>query len=219
MNRKCLLLPMALLVPLVGCTKPADGDRSAKRDESAKQSQVTTSKDESSLQSQVKQIITGELQVDADRVTLQARLVDDLHADSLEVGGLIKAIEEVFNIEIPDQAAGVLTTVDDVCEYVRTAKLKPPSSTSISAGTGSPVTSAPSATGRQTGTVNWFNDRKGYGFIRSDAGGDVFVHYTEIKGKGFKALSERQRVEFDIVSGMNGLRAVNVTILTDTRPK
>ncbi|MFQ6096594.1 MAG: cold-shock protein [Armatimonadota bacterium] len=61
-----------------------------------------------------------------------------------------------------------------------------------------------------TGTVKWFNESKGWGFIQSDDGTDVFVHYTGIKGEGFKTLTEGQRVEFDTMEGEKGPRAVNV---------
>jgi len=60
------------------------------------------------------------------------------------------------------------------------------------------------------GTVKWFNDSKGYGFITNDAGGDVFVHYSSIKGEGFKSLKEGQKVQFEITEGQKGPQAANV---------
>jgi CspA family cold shock protein len=62
-----------------------------------------------------------------------------------------------------------------------------------------------------TGTVKWFNDTKGFGFIAQDSGdGDVFVHHTCIAGSGFKSLAENQKVEFDVTQGPKGLQAENV---------
>lgn len=60
------------------------------------------------------------------------------------------------------------------------------------------------------GTVKWFNDSKGYGFITTDEGKDVFVHYSAILGDGFKTLSENQRVSFDVTQGDKGPQAANV---------
>ncbi|MGH7422785.1 MAG: cold shock domain-containing protein, partial [Candidatus Methylomirabilales bacterium] len=57
---------------------------------------------------------------------------------------------------------------------------------------------------RSTGSVKWFNDAKGYGFISRPDGDDVFVHHTAIQGEGFKSLSEGQEVEFDVVDGPKG---------------
>ena len=62
----------------------------------------------------------------------------------------------------------------------------------------------------QTGKVKWFNETKGYGFIKSDQGGDVFVHHSGIAGSGFKTLSENQAVQFEIENGPKGPKAVNV---------
>ena len=64
-----------------------------------------------------------------------------------------------------------------------------------------------------TGTVKWFNAEKGYGFITSDEGSDVFVHYSAITGEGFKSLDEGQRVEFNVVEGNRGPQAENVVKL------
>jgi len=61
------------------------------------------------------------------------------------------------------------------------------------------------------GTVKWFNDAKGFGFIKQDNGPDVFVHYTQILGEGFKTLEEGQAVEFEIKEGPKGLLAEKVT--------
>jgi CspA family cold shock protein len=61
------------------------------------------------------------------------------------------------------------------------------------------------------GTVKWFNDKKGYGFIQSEDGQDIFVHHTGINGSGFKSLKDGDRVTFDITQGNKGPAAVNVT--------
>jgi CspA family cold shock protein len=60
------------------------------------------------------------------------------------------------------------------------------------------------------GTVKWFNDSKGFGFIAQDGGKDVFVHHSAIKAEGFKSLSEGDRVKFDVVDGPKGPAAANV---------
>lgn len=60
------------------------------------------------------------------------------------------------------------------------------------------------------GTVKWFNSEKGFGFIQSESGEDVFVHFSAIKGDGFKTLQEGQSVEFEIESGAKGQQAANV---------
>lgn len=65
-------------------------------------------------------------------------------------------------------------------------------------------------TERETGTVKWFNDAKGYGFISRESGDDVFVHFSAIEGFGFRSLSENQRVEFSVEQGPKGLQAAQV---------
>ena len=63
---------------------------------------------------------------------------------------------------------------------------------------------------RITGTVKWFNDAKGFGFISREGGPDVFVHFSAIQGTGFKSLAEGDRVEFEIVQGQKGPQAADV---------
>ena len=63
----------------------------------------------------------------------------------------------------------------------------------------------------ETGIVKWFNDGKGFGFITPDSGGkDLFAHFSEITGSGFKSLAENQRVEFEVKQGQKGLQASNI---------
>ncbi len=64
-----------------------------------------------------------------------------------------------------------------------------------------------------TGTVKWFNSEKGYGFITTDAGQDVFAHFSAIQADGFKSLEEGQKVSFEIVEGDRGPQASNITKL------
>ena len=63
------------------------------------------------------------------------------------------------------------------------------------------------------GTVKWFNNQKGYGFIRDEEENDVFVHYTGLKMEGFKSLEEGQTVEFEIMDVEKGKQAINVTVV------
>jgi len=64
-----------------------------------------------------------------------------------------------------------------------------------------------------TGTVKWFNESKGFGFIEGDEGEDVFVHFSAIEGDGFRTLNEGARVEFEATSSPKGLRAERVTVI------
>jgi CspA family cold shock protein len=66
---------------------------------------------------------------------------------------------------------------------------------------------------RETGTVKWFNASKGYGFVERDSGGDVFVHFSAIRGSGYRNLEEGQRVEFNVEQGQKGLQATDVAML------
>ncbi|MEW6716245.1 MAG: cold-shock protein [Chloroflexota bacterium] len=66
---------------------------------------------------------------------------------------------------------------------------------------------------KEQGTVKWFNNSKGYGFIERDAGGDVFVHFNAIVSEGFKTLDEGQRVEFNVTQSPKGLQAQDVVAL------
>ncbi len=66
---------------------------------------------------------------------------------------------------------------------------------------------------KETGTVKWFNESKGYGFIARETGDDVFVHFSAIQGEGFRTLEENQRVEFSVEEDPKGLRAANVQVL------
>jgi len=63
---------------------------------------------------------------------------------------------------------------------------------------------------KATGSVKWFNEAKGYGFISQDTGEDIFVHYTAIKGEGYRSLAEGNKVTFDVVDGEKGKAAANV---------
>jgi CspA family cold shock protein len=66
---------------------------------------------------------------------------------------------------------------------------------------------------REKGTVKWFNNDKGFGFIQRESGGDVFVHFKAINSSGYKSLSEGQRVEFTVTQGPKGLQAEEVTVV------
>ena len=64
-----------------------------------------------------------------------------------------------------------------------------------------------------TGTVKWFNESKGFGFIEQDSGPDVFVHFSAISGSGFKTLTEGQKVEFTVTQGQKGPQAENIVVV------
>ena len=66
---------------------------------------------------------------------------------------------------------------------------------------------------RTTGTVKWFNEKKGFGFIAREGGDDVFAHFSEIQGDGFKTLTENQKVEFEITNDTKGDKATAITPL------
>ncbi len=66
---------------------------------------------------------------------------------------------------------------------------------------------------KEQGTVKWFNNEKGYGFISRNTGSDVFVHHTAIQGSGFKSLNEGDSIEFEVAQGPKGLQAQNVVKL------
>ena len=66
---------------------------------------------------------------------------------------------------------------------------------------------------RETGTVKWFNSSKGFGFIARESGDDVFVHYSSIRGEGYRSLDEGQQVEFEVVEGQKGPQAQDVVAL------
>ena len=66
---------------------------------------------------------------------------------------------------------------------------------------------------RTGGTIKWFNDAKGFGFITSEGGDDVFVHFSAINSRGFRTLPEGAQVEFDVYNGPKGLMAANVTLV------
>lgn len=66
---------------------------------------------------------------------------------------------------------------------------------------------------RKIGTVKWFNSSKGFGFIQQEGGDDIFVHYKNIRGDGYRSLEEGQKVEFTIIQGQKGLQADDVTVL------
>jgi len=67
---------------------------------------------------------------------------------------------------------------------------------------------------RENGIVKWFNNKKGYGFIVRDQGEDIFVHYSGIRGDGYRSLDEGTRVEFSVVDGSKGLQAQDVVVLS-----
>ena len=69
---------------------------------------------------------------------------------------------------------------------------------------------------RTNGTVKWFNNSKGYGFIEQDNGEDVFVHFRAIRGEGFRTLKDGQKVEFNLIEGQKGLQAEDVSVSLDS---
>ena len=67
---------------------------------------------------------------------------------------------------------------------------------------------------REIGTVKWFNDSKGFGFIEREQGEDVFVHFSSIRGTGYKSLEDGQKVEFTLGQGQKGPQAIDVTVIS-----
>lgn len=89
---------------------------------------------------------------------------------------------------------------------------KGPEAANVRRPTGPAAAAKPAARPEtHTGTVKWFSNAKGYGFITDDAGGEVFVHFTAIQGDGYKTLADGQRVRFEVIQGQTGLLAANVT--------
>lgn len=68
---------------------------------------------------------------------------------------------------------------------------------------------------REIGTVKWFNNQKGFGFIQRQSGEDVFVHFRAVKGTGYRSLREGQKVSFEVAQGQKGLQAENVEVTED----
>jgi CspA family cold shock protein len=68
---------------------------------------------------------------------------------------------------------------------------------------------------RQTGSIKWFDAKKGFGFIQKEDGNDVFIHYSGIVGDGYRSLIDGQKVEFEEIEGRKGLEARNVTVITE----
>jgi len=66
---------------------------------------------------------------------------------------------------------------------------------------------------RETGTVKWFDNAKGWGFITRGSGDDIFVHYTSVRGEGYRTLEDGQQVEFELVQGAKGLQAQDVIVV------
>ena len=66
---------------------------------------------------------------------------------------------------------------------------------------------------KTTGTVKWFNESKGFGFIEQESGPDVFAHYSAITGSGFRTLAEGQKVEFEVTQGQKGPQAENIVVI------
>lgn len=66
---------------------------------------------------------------------------------------------------------------------------------------------------RETGTVKWFDNAKGWGFITRNSGDDIFVHYSSVRGEGYRTLEDGQQVEFEVVQGSKGLQAQDVVVL------
>ena len=66
---------------------------------------------------------------------------------------------------------------------------------------------------RETGTVKWFDNAKGWGFITRSSGDDIFVHFSSVRGEGYRTLEDGQQVEFDVVQGSKGLQAQDVIVV------
>ena len=127
-------------------------------------------------------------------------------AISIVIGLIAYAISELTlkdGIQIPD----TVPEISLLLLFIATSF----ASQLVGGGSSSKSASSYSSSDRETGTVKWFNVRKGYGFITRDAGDDVFVHFRNIEGSGRRAIEEGQRVSFVVTDGDKGLQADEVS--------
>ena len=127
-------------------------------------------------------------------------------AISIVIGLIAYAISELA-LKDGIQFSGTVSEISLLLLFIATSF----ASQLIGGGSSSGSESSYSSSDRETGTVKWFNVRKGYGFITRDAGDDVFVHFRNIEGSGRRAIEEGQRVSFVVTDGDKGLQADEVS--------
>jgi cold shock protein len=123
---------------------------------------------------------------------------------------------QTSGLNIPDNTTDIIVLVVIVAAVFAGSVItstSPAAGPAVKPSTNATTSTSSSSTGREDGTVKWFNVKKGYGFITRDQGEDVFVHYRNIEGNGRRAIADGQRVSFVVIDGDKGPQADEVTTI------